>query len=150
MYCTCTTYALECIQYGVGRKASPCLPLPPLASPCIYIAYIQGEAFLLVEKPPLVYIFIFCQYTMSLVASVIRNKNMREKMSSTIGLTSYARNSHKKQYLIFGEMRNIFSFAYLSAIWLPFRQNPIEIIIDKIFVLDFAKIVTKQLINKQN
>jgi hypothetical protein len=39
-----------------------------------------------------------------------------------------------------------FSFAYLSAVWLLFGQNPIEIIIDNIFVLDFAKILTKQLI----
>ena len=27
---------------------------------------------------------------------------------STYGITSYVRNSQKKQYLIFGEMRNIF------------------------------------------
>ena len=60
------------------------------------------------------------------------------------GLTSNARNSQKKkQYLIFGEMRNIFfSFAYLSAVWLLFGQNPIKIIVDKIFVLDCSKIVT--------
>ena len=43
-----------------------------------------------------------------------------------------------------------FSFAYLSAVWLLFGQNPIEISVDEIFVLDFAQIVTKQLINKQN
>ena len=43
-----------------------------------------------------------------------------------------------------------FSFAYLSAVWLQFGQNPIEIIVDEIFVIDFAKIVTKQQINKQN
>ena len=43
-----------------------------------------------------------------------------------------------------------FSFAYLSAVWLLLRQNPIEIILDNIFVLDFAQIVTKQLIDKQN
>ena len=43
-----------------------------------------------------------------------------------------------------------FSFAYLSGVWLLFGQNPIEIIVDKIFVLDLAKIVSKQLINKQN
>ena len=42
-----------------------------------------------------------------------------------------------------------FCFVYLSAVWLLFGQNPIGIIVDKIFVLDFAKIVTKQLINKQ-
>ena len=65
-----------------------------------------------------------------------------------IGLNSYARNSQKKQYLIFGEI--LFSFAYLSAVWLLFGQNPIKIIVDTIFVLDFAKIVTKLLINKQN
>ena len=40
------------------------------------------------------------------------------------------------------------SFAFLSAVWLLFGQNPIEIIVDKIFVQDFAEIVTKQLINK--
>ena len=68
-----------------------------------------------------------------------------------IGLTSYARNSQKKQYLIFGEMRIFFfSFAYLSAVWLLFGQNPIEIILDNIFLLDFAQTVTKQLIDKQN
>ena len=43
-----------------------------------------------------------------------------------------------------------FSFAYLSAVWLLLGQNPIEIILDNIFVLDFAQIVTKQLIDKQN
>ena len=43
-----------------------------------------------------------------------------------------------------------FSFAYLSAVWLLFGQNLIKIIVDNIFVLDFAKIVTKQLINRQN
>ena len=37
-----------------------------------------------------------------------------------------------------------FSFAYLSAVWLLFGQDPIEIIVNKIFVLDFALIVTKQ------
>ena len=67
-----------------------------------------------------------------------------------IGFTSYARNSQKKQYLIFGEMKIFFSFAYLSAVWLPFGQNPIEIIVDKFFLLDFAQIVTKQMIDKQN
>ena len=35
-----------------------------------------------------------------------------------------------------------FSFAYVSAFWLLFGQNPIEFIVGKIFVLDFAKIVT--------
>ena len=29
-------------------------------------------------------------------------------------------------------------------------KNPIGIIVDKVFVLDFVKIVTKQMINKQN
>ena len=54
---------------------------------------------------------------------------------------------------IFNIWRNekyFFSFAYLSAVWLLFGQNPIEIIRGKIFVLDFAKIVTKELIDKQN
>ena len=52
------------------------------------------------------------------------------------------------QYL---EKREIFfSFAHLSAIWLLFGQKPIEIIVDNIFLLDFAQIVTKQLIDKQN
>ena len=56
---------------------------------------------------------------------------------------------HKRNNI--GEMRNIFFVLLnLSAIWLLFGQNPIEIIADKIFVLDFTKIVTKQLINKQN
>ena len=44
----------------------------------------------------------------------------------------------------------IFSFAYLSAVWLLFGKNPIEIIVDKFFLLDFAEIVTKELIYKQN
>ena len=65
-------------------------------------------------------------------------------------LTSYARNSQKKQYLIFGEMRNIFSFAYLSAVWLQFGQNVVEKTCLQCFQLDFAQIVTKQLIKKQN
>ena len=45
-----------------------------------------------------------------------------------------------------------FSFAYLSISCLVtvFGQNQIEIIVDEIFVLDFAQIVTKQLIDKQN
>ena len=74
-----------------------------------------------------------------------------KKYLALFGFTSYPRNSQKKQYLIFGEMRNIFfSFAYLSAVWLLFGQNPIEIIVDKFFLLDFAQIVTKQLIDKQN
>ena len=51
---------------------------------------------------------------------------------------------HKRnniQYL--KKLEIIFSFAYLSAVWLLFGQNPIEIIADNIFVMDFAKIVTK-------
>ena len=58
-----------------------------------------------------------------------------------------------KRNNIFNIWRNdkyFFSFAYVSAVWLLFGQNPIEIIVDKIFILYFAKIVTKQLINKQN
>ena len=55
---------------------------------------------------------------------------------------------------IFNIWRNekyFISFAYLWTVWLLlFGQNPIEIIVDKMFVLDFAKIVTKQLLNKQN
>jgi hypothetical protein len=73
-----------------------------------------------------------------------------EKKFQTFALTSYARNSQKKQYLIFEEMRMIFSFAYLSAVWLLLGKNPIETIEDKFFLLDFALIVTKQLIHKQN
>ena len=49
------------------------------------------------------------------------------------------------------KMINIFfCFAYLSAVWLLFGQNPIEIKLNNIFVLNFAQIVTKQLIDKQN
>ena len=70
-------------------------------------------------------------------------------MASPVG--SYARNSQKKQYLIFGEMIIfLLNFAYLSAVPSLFGKNPIEIIVDKIFVLDFAKIVSKQLINQAN
>ena len=47
-------------------------------------------------------------------------------------------------------MNFFFSFAYLSAVWLQFVQNSIDIIIENNFALDFALIVTKQLINKQN
>ena len=50
---------------------------------------------------------------------------------------------------IFNE-KYFFSFAYQSSVWLLFGQNPIEIIVDNIFLLDFAQIVTKQLIDKQN
>ena len=67
-----------------------------------------------------------------------------------LGLTSSARNSQKKQYLIFGEMWKKFSFAYLSAVWLQFGQNPVEKTCLQWFQLDFAQIVTKQLIDKQN
>ena len=45
----------------------------------------------------------------------------------TCGLTSYARNSQKKQYLIFGEMRNVFQFCLsiscLVTIWLLFGEK---------------------------
>ena len=47
-------------------------------------------------------------------------------------------------------MRNVFLVLHVSAVWLLFGQNPIEIMVDKIFVLDFAQIVTKQLVYKQN
>ena len=43
-----------------------------------------------------------------------------------------------------------FRFAYLSAVWLQIGQNSIDIIIENNFALDFALIVTKQLIIKQN
>ena len=43
----------------------------------------------------------------------------------------------------------IFCFAYLSAVWLIFWENPIELILDKYFLLNFALIFTKQLIGKQ-
>ena len=43
-----------------------------------------------------------------------------------------------------------FSFAYQSAVWLLFQQNPNDIIVDNIFLLDFAQILTKQMIDKQN
>ena len=43
-----------------------------------------------------------------------------------------------------------FRFAYLSAVWLQFGQNAIEIIKEINFALDFALIVTKQLTNMQN
>ena len=49
-------------------------------------------------------------------------------------------------------MRNIF-FSFVNTYQLfgyYLGKNPIEIIVDKILVLDFAKIVTKQMINKQN
>ena len=40
-----------------------------------------------------------------------------------------------------------FRFAYLSAIWLQFGENSIDIITENNFALDFALIVTKQLID---
>ena len=43
-----------------------------------------------------------------------------------------------------------FSFAYLSAVWLQFGQNPTEKTCLQWFQLDFPQIVTKQLISKQN
>ena len=43
-----------------------------------------------------------------------------------------------------------FSFAYLSAVWLQFGQNPVQKCCLIWFQLDFAQIVTKQLIDKQN
>ena len=49
-------------------------------------------------------------------------------------------------YLYFDRFWN----AYQSAVWLLFRQNPNDIIVDNIFLLDFAQIVTKQMIDKQN
>ena len=54
-----------------------------------------------------------------------------------------------KRNNVFAEMKNIFSFAYLSAVWLKFGQNSIDII-ENSFAMDFALFVTKQLINKQN
>ena len=41
-------------------------------------------------------------------------------------------------------MRNVFLVLHVSAVWLQFGQNQIEIIVVEIFVLDFAQIVTKQ------
>ena len=48
-------------------------------------------------------------------------KEFLKVVFSIYGFTSYARNSQKKQYLIFGEIS--FSFAYLSAVWLLFGQK---------------------------
>ena len=42
-----------------------------------------------------------------------------------------------------------FSFAYLSAVWLQFWQNTVQKSCLQWFQLDFAQIVTKQLIDKQ-
>ena len=44
----------------------------------------------------------------------------------------------------------IYSFAYLSAVWLLFWGNPIELIVNKYFLLNFDQIFTKQLIDKQS
>ena len=55
----------------------------------------------------------------------------------TLGLTSYARNSQKKQLPNIWKNEMFFSFAYLSAVWSLFGQNPIEIIVDKIFFESF-------------
>ena len=46
------------------------------------------------------------------------------------------------------ENKNVFSFVYLSAIWLQFGQNSIEIIIDNSFELDFAVIVSNEIADK--
>ena len=43
-----------------------------------------------------------------------------------------------------------FNSAYLSAVWLQFGQNPVENYCLQWFQLDFAQIVTKQLIDKKN
>ena len=47
-------------------------------------------------------------------------------------------------------MRNVFLvlFIYQRYVCLLFEQNPIEINVDEMFVLDFAQIVNKQLIYK--
>ena len=74
---------------------------------------------------------------------------MKYKLKIIFGLTSYARNSQKKQLPNIWKNEMFFSFAYLSAVWSLFGQNPIEIIVDEIFVQDFAQIVTKQLIDMQ-
>ena len=65
-------------------------------------------------------IFLFaCQIRLSvvddqtLVLSFLKNvRNITSILiNSQFGFTSYARNSQKKQYLIFGKMRNIFQFC---------------------------------------
>ena len=43
----------------------------------------------------------------------------------------------------------LFCFAYLSAVWLLFWENPIELIVGKYFLLSFAQIFTKQLRDQQ-
>ena len=40
-----------------------------------------------------------------------------------------------------------FSFAYFSAVWLLLWENPIELIVDKYLLLNFAQTFTKQLID---
>ena len=68
-------------------------------------------------------------------------------------LASLAMQEIAKRNNIFNIWRNdkyFFSFAYVSAVWLLFGQNPNKIIVDTCFLLDFAQIVTKQLIDKQN
>ena len=47
-------------------------------------------------------------------------------------------------------MSKIQIYKTLSAVWLQFGQNSIDILIENNFALDFALIVTKQLTNKQN
>ena len=39
---------------------------------------------------------------------------------------------------LFEELRKDFSFAYLSAVWLLFGENLIEINVDKYILLKFA------------
>ena len=58
------------------------------------------------------------------------NEDRRGK-KNIYALTSYARNSQKKQYSIFKEI--IFSFAYLLAIWLLVRANVMKIEITVFF-----------------
>ena len=85
----------------------------------------------------------------------IVEKLLSEQLQSSIQknskyLASTAKQEIRKRNNIWylGKWEIYFSFAYLSAVWLLFGQNPIEIILDKIFKPNFAKIVTKQLINK--
>ena len=57
---------------------------------------------------------------------------------------------HKRNNIQYLEKWDIFfSFAYLSAVWLQFGQNPVEKTCLQWFQLDFPQIVTKQLIAKQ-
>ena len=65
------------------------------------------------------------------------------------GLTIYARNSQKKQYFnIWRNEKYVLVLLIYQLFGYFFGQNSIEIIVDHFFVLDFAKIVNKQLINK--